>query len=46
MLDLAHENGALPDEASYQRVRESLVARLVAALGDDPDALDGGKPGH
>lgn len=46
MLDLAHENGALPDEASYQRVRESLVARLVAALGEDPDALGADRPGH
>ncbi|HET7901780.1 MAG TPA: carboxypeptidase-like regulatory domain-containing protein [Candidatus Nanopelagicales bacterium] len=39
MLDLAHESGALPDEESYQRVRSSLVERLVAALGEDPDAL-------
>ena len=39
MLDLAHESGALPDDASYQRVRESLVARLMAAMGADPDAL-------
>ena len=39
MLDLAHDSGALPDEESYQRVRESLVARLMAAMSDDPDAL-------
>ena len=40
MLDLAFENGALPDEAAYRRVRESLLARLLAAVGDDPAALD------
>jgi len=39
MLDLAHDSGALPDDASYQRVRESLVARLMAAMGTDPEAL-------
>ncbi len=39
MLDLAHESGSLPDEASYQRVRAALVERLVDAVGDDPDAL-------
>ena len=39
MLDLAHESGSLPDEESYQRVRAALVDRLVAALGEDPDAL-------
>ena len=39
MLDLAHESGSLPDEASYQRVRAALVERLMAAVGDDPEAL-------
>jgi hypothetical protein len=39
MLDLAHESGALPDDASYRRVRESLVTRLMDAMGADPDAL-------
>lgn len=39
MLDLAHESGSLPDEASYQRVRAALVERLVAAVGDDPESL-------
>ncbi len=39
MLDLAHESGALPDEESYHRVRAALVERLVAAVGDDPEAL-------
>jgi hypothetical protein len=40
MLDLAHERGALPDDGSYERVRASLVARLMAHMGSDPDALN------
>ena len=32
-LDLAWENGTITDEGAYRRIRESLVARLVAELG-------------
>ena len=32
MLDLAWEHGSLKDEASYRRVRESIMARMMAAM--------------
>jgi hypothetical protein len=33
-LDLAWENGTITDERAYQRIRESLVAQLVAEVSD------------
>jgi hypothetical protein len=39
MLDLAWDNGALPDEEAYHRVRDALVGRLVAAVAQDPSLL-------
>lgn len=37
-LDLAFEDGALTDEASYRRVRETLVQQLVDVVGPDQPA--------
>ena len=34
-LDLAWENGTITDERAYRRIRESLVAQLVAEVGGD-----------
>jgi hypothetical protein len=35
-LDLVWENGTITDERAYQRIRESLVAQLVAQVSDSP----------
>ena len=32
-LDLAWEKGTITDERAYQRIRESLLAQLVAEVG-------------
>jgi hypothetical protein len=36
-LDLARENGTITDERAYQRIRESLLAQLVAEVGGGTD---------